>query len=200
MKNGKARSGGPGARVSVGKTGSDAAWKFLGVTTFLMLATCAMAPDRGTRAVAVFLILTLRIAPILLFVFFLFVLFNLLVSPRQVRQWMGAESGIRGWLIAGIGGVLSVGPIYAWYPLLAELRQRGLRPAFAAVFLYNRAVKLQLLPVLVHYFGGMFVAVLTFYMVLASIVSGVTVEAIGCRGPKQPDVPSAKPDNSGFPQ
>lgn len=84
--------------------------------------------------------------------------------------------GVRGWLIAIAGGILSAGPIYLWYPLLADLQERGMRKAFSAAFLYNRAIKLPLLPVLIAYFGLLFAAVLSASMVAASGIIGVLTE------------------------
>jgi len=52
--------------------------------------------------------------------------------------------------------VISMGPIYAWYPLLKELRGKGATNSFIAVFLGNRAVKPFLLPIMISYFGGMY--------------------------------------------
>jgi len=44
-----------------------------------------------------------------------------------------------------------------------------------AVFLYNRAVKPFLLPVMIAYFGWVYVGILTVLTVLASIVNGYLV-------------------------
>lgn len=52
-----------------------------------------------------------------------------------------------------VAGVLSAGPAYAWYTLLAGLRGQDMRRALVAAFLYARAVKLPLLPIMAHYFG-----------------------------------------------
>ena len=75
-------------------------------------------------------------------------------------------------------GVLSHGPIYTWYPLLRELRKQGMKIGLMAVFLYSRAIKIPLLPLLVYYFGIAFVIILTGYMIIASIAEGQIVEMI----------------------
>lgn len=73
---------------------------------------------------------------------------------------------------------LSHGPIYLWYPLLKELRNQGMRSGLVAVFLYNRAIKIPLLPLMVYYFGAIFVVVLLIYMIIASMVEGEIIEMI----------------------
>ena len=85
---------------------------------------------------------------------------------------MGGESGIKGWVLAISMGILSHGPIYVWYPLLKDLRDHGMRSGLIAVFLYNRAIKIPLLPVMIFYFGIGFVIILSIYMMIASVVEG----------------------------
>jgi hypothetical protein len=91
---------------------------------------------------------------------------------------MGRDSGLRGWSLAIVGGILSVGPIYAWYALLRDLRTKGMRTALIAVFLYNRGIKLPLLPLMIHYFGLAYTLVLAIYMTLFSLLNGILVEKI----------------------
>lgn len=65
-----------------------------------------------------------------------------------------------------------MGPIYAWYPLLKELREKGAGLFPIAVFLYCRAVKPFLLPIMISYFGWQYVIILTVLTVLGSIAIG----------------------------
>ena len=50
-------------------------------------------------------------------------------------------------------GVVSLGPMYLWYHMLGELKEKGVRTPLLAAFLYSRAVKIPMLPVMAHYFG-----------------------------------------------
>jgi len=164
---------------------------FLGTVLFTLLLWI-VRPASVARAVPFFVSILRQIWPVLLLVFGLLFAVNLLVSPAAVKRWLGSGSRTRGWLIAVAGGILSSGPIYLWYPLLAELREHGMRTALAATFLYNRAVKPALLPLLVYYFGLGFTVVLTVYMILLSIVQGVLVEGVvgaGQGGKRGPDLP-----------
>ncbi len=119
-----------------------------------------------------------HLIPVLLLVFALIFISNLLIHPDWVHAHVGKGSGLKGWVVAVIGGVLSVGPVYPWYALLKELRTKGMRTALIAVFLYNRGIKLPLLPLMIHYFGMAFTLILAAYLTLFSLLSGVIMEKI----------------------
>lgn len=119
-----------------------------------------------------------RIILILLVVFLLIFLTNIFLSPETISSHLGNTAGIKGWIISIVGGILSTGPIYLWYPLLADLKERGMKDSFIATFLYNRAIKPPLLPLMIHYFGIKLVVVLTVYMVIFSVINGILVEKI----------------------
>ena len=53
-----------------------------------------------------------------------------------------------------------------------------MRSGLIAAFLYNRAIKIPLLPVMVYYFGIRFVGTLLVWMILASVVEGKMIEMV----------------------
>lgn len=114
----------------------------------------------------------LKVIPVLFLVFVLMVIFNMIMTPTRIEAYLGKASGIKGWLLAMLGGVLATGPIYTWYVLIAELKEQGMKNSLAAAFLYSRAVKLPLLPLLIHYFGITYTLMLTFYLLVFSVMSG----------------------------
>ena len=120
----------------------------------------------------------LQVLPVLGLVFLLLFIANLVLKPEWIRRYLGSGSGIKGWLAATLGGMLSLGPIYPWYAMLAELREKGMRNALIAAFLYSRAVKLPLLPLMIHYFGVYYTLILCIYLVVFSIISGIVVEKL----------------------
>jgi uncharacterized membrane protein YraQ (UPF0718 family) len=65
-----------------------------------------------------------------------------------------------------------------WYPLLSDLQKKGVKNSFIATFLYNRAIKPALLPLIIFYFGLAFTIVLTIVMIIASVFQGLIVEKI----------------------
>jgi uncharacterized membrane protein YraQ (UPF0718 family) len=158
------------------KKNSRSNYYFFAIVIAFYSIAALLDPPTVIRALRIFADILLRIAPVLVLVFFLLFLTDLLISPKKMMKYLGRESGAIGWLVAIAGGIISSGPIYVWYPFLADLRAKGMRPALAATFLYNRAVKVPLLPLMVYYFGITFTTVLTAYMVLFSLVNGYCTE------------------------
>jgi hypothetical protein len=57
-----------------------------------------------------------------------------------------------------------------------------MRASLASAFLYSRAIKLPLLPLMVHYFGGLYTAVLCIYLLVFAFVSGIAMAIFEERG------------------
>lgn len=137
--------------------------------------------ERIYRALQISYDIFIQILPVLAMVILLMWISNYLLKPKTVSKHLGKESGIKGWILAVLFGIISHGSIYVWYPLLKNLREQGMRDGLIAVFLYNRAVKIPLLPLMIYYFGAVFAVALTFYTVLASVIEGKIIEVIESR-------------------
>ena len=111
-------------------------------------------------------------------VFILMLVLNLFLKPAQIVKFLGREAGIKGVILSAVAGIISAGPIYAWYPLLKDLREKGAANTFLAIFLGNRAVKPFLLPIMISYFGWIYVLILTVFTLLGSILVGYFVGAL----------------------
>ena len=133
------------------------------------------APDKAGQALKssgnVFLSMLLPLA----LVFFIMLLINLFLKPAALAKFLGKGSGIKGIILSASAGIISAGPIYAWYPLLKVLKEKGAGDSSVAIFLYNRAIKPFLLPVMISYFGWVYVVILTIIMVIASVIVGFSV-------------------------
>ena len=149
---------------------------FLLIITCLYIIVLLIEKEIALNALEFSIKLLYQLSPVLLLIFALIFLSNLLIKPDWVRSNVGKGSGLRGWLVAMVSGILSVGPIYAWYALLRDLQAKGMRTALIAVFLYNRGIKLPLLPLMIHYFGGVYTLILAVYMSLFSVVGGILLE------------------------
>lgn len=97
---------------------------------------------------------------------------NLFIHPGSIVKFVGEKSGLRGALLAAAAGVVSMGPIYAWYPFLKEVRSKGAGYEPIAVFLNSRTVKPVLLPVMISYFGWVFTLMLTLFTILGAFTMG----------------------------
>ena len=123
-------------------------------------------------------LMLLEIAPILLVVLFLMALINYKFNPKKLAEHLGEESGMKGWLLALGLGILSHGPMYAWYPMLKDLMKHGLKYSLITAFFYARAVKVPIMPLMVSYFGLAFTIVLTLYIIVAAFIQGLLIERL----------------------
>lgn len=164
-------------------------WLFLAVVVLMYAIIAFIDFPIAQESLRFFGKVILQVIPVLLVVFGLMVLFNLILTPKRIEDYLGKASGIKGWLLALVGGVLATGPIYTWYILIGELKKQGMQTSLAAVFLYSRAVKLPLLPLLVHYFGVSYTLILTLYLLGFSVLSGIVTGFVAdrSRDNQQPD-------------
>jgi uncharacterized membrane protein YraQ (UPF0718 family) len=135
------------------------------------------APDKAGQAIKSTGNVILSMLIPLCLVFFIMLLINLFLKPAAVANFLGKGSGVKAIVLSAIAGIISTGPIYAWYPLLKDLRDKGAGESSIAIFLYNRAVKPFLLPVMIGYFGWLYVVILTILMILASVAVGFSVSS-----------------------
>ena len=118
----------------------------------------------------------LSLLPLFLLIIILTALINYFLKPKQIIKHFGKDSGAKGIFYALIGGIISHGPMYAWYGMLQDMRSHGLKDGLIAVFMYARAVKLPLLPFMVDLFGLLFTIVMTLYILIASVVQGKVID------------------------
>ena len=147
---------------------------FIAIIVFyliLLFTNFPLAKDALIRS----LNLLQKIVPIFILVLILIFLSNIFLDYKKTIKFLGKGAGLKGWFISIIGGILSMGPIYMWYPILSDLKEKGMKDYFIAAFLYNRAIKIPLLPMMIFYFGLPFTIILTFYMILFSIINGILV-------------------------
>jgi uncharacterized membrane protein YraQ (UPF0718 family) len=138
----------------------------------------AVMPDRASLALKSSGNIFLNMLIPLCLVLVLMILLNLFLKPAQIVRFLGKGAGIKGILLSAAAGIISTGPIYAWYPLLKDLRGKGAGNSPIAIFLYNRAVKPFLLPVMIGYFGWEYVVILTVLTVLASVAIGYSMNIL----------------------
>jgi uncharacterized membrane protein YraQ (UPF0718 family) len=108
---------------------------------------------------------------------------NVFVRPGQVLRFLGGRSGIKGVLLSSVAGIISMGPVYAWLPFLAAIRDKGASDFHVANFLSSRAVKPVLLPLMIGYFGWRFSILFTVFNMVGALVvaAAVTYMADRCQ-------------------
>jgi len=152
-------------------------WYFLTLVIFAYILLLIFYQDIYLDSLSIFFELIYKIIPIFVLVFILMSLSNYFITPEFVIKHL-REKGIKKWFFMVVGGILSSGPIYMWYPLLADLKKKGLKHGLIACFLYNRAIKIPLLPLAIIYFDWRYIFILTLVLVFFSIVQGVLIDKL----------------------
>ncbi len=156
-------------------------WLFLTAVIVAYVWLYFLNPDVVKSAWLSFGVLASKIGPVLAIVFALLFLFNILAEPKWIGRYVGEKSGVRGWIVAIVAGALSLGPIYPWYILLGELKKKGMHFSLIAVFLYARAIKLPLVPLMAHYFGVAFTIILLVYILVFAVLNGLVMKFLFSR-------------------
>ncbi len=144
-------------------------WYFLIFIVCLYIILAVVRLDLFLSSCDLFYKIIIKIIPAFILVFILMVVTNYFVTPQFISQHLKGK-GVKHWLFIILGGILSSGPPSMWYPFLAELKSKGLDNGSIACFLYNRAIKLPLLPIAAVYFSWQYIIVLTLVMVVLSII------------------------------
>ena len=153
-------------------------WYFLGFVVLIYIITLFVNLKTFLESIIFFKNILITVLPVLGLILVLMALTNYFVKPKSLSKYLGNKSGIKGWLIAIVAGIISSGPIYMWYPLLNDLQKQGMKNGLIATFLYNRAVKIPLLPLLFYYFGLVYSVVLMFVMIIVSVLQGMVIEKL----------------------
>ena len=108
------------------------AWWFLIVVVIGYVVLYFINPDTFSSSMDFFVNILNKVIPIFILVFVLMSLTNYLITKQTISKYL-KQRGIKRWLFVIIGGILSTGPIYMWYPFLADLRSKGLRYGYLLI-------------------------------------------------------------------
>jgi uncharacterized membrane protein YraQ (UPF0718 family) len=157
---------------------SRTGWYFLLIVIGIYIITYLIKPDFLIPALNFAWNIFLKIIPVFILIFALMFIINYFITPKWLAEKLEKSKGIKAWSLTIIAGVISTGPIYMWYPMLAELKEHGLKQGLMATFLYARAVKPALMPLMIYYFGLTFTIILTIVMIVFSIIQGEILQKI----------------------
>lgn len=150
--------------------------KFFLLVVFLYLVLFFINSEKAATSLEKGSLVLLKLIPIFLVVIILTAVINYFLKPQQIIKYFGKKSGMVGWFYALLGGIISHGPMYAWYSMLQDMKSHGLRDGLITTFFYARAIKIPLLPLMVDYFGLIFTAILSVYILLGAFVQGRLIE------------------------
>ncbi len=111
-------------------------WLFpIGVLVVYLLLW-AVAPPKALSALKASLALGWHLLPSLGLVFIFMAALNLFMRLPDLANLMHKGSPLVRMVFAASAGILSTGPIYAWYPMLKDLREKG-RPRACWLFFWS---------------------------------------------------------------
>jgi len=149
---------------------------FLIIVILITIGTLFIDPDRTLNALHYSLKLFIDLIPVIIIVVIFTTLVNFFINQKKLSSYLGKGSGIKGWIIAIIAGIITHGPIYVWFNMLKEMKEHGMRTSFIAIFLYDRAIKIPLIPVMLYYFGTLYTITLLLVIIITSPLIGLIVE------------------------
>jgi len=136
-------------------------WIFPACVALVYLVLWVITPEMIMPAFKTIKNILIHMAfPLALAVFMMFLL-NLFITPAHITRFMEKQINIKKMLMSSAAGIISMGPIFTWYPFLKTLKQKGVPDLYLANFLSSRAVKPILLPVMISCFGWRFSLVFT---------------------------------------
>lgn len=160
------------------------AWLFLVGTVAVYAFLFCLFPERIRSAAVESGQIGLRMIFPLAAAWTMMVVLNLFVTPAHASRFLGRRAGIRGVFLSALAGIVSMGPIYAWYPFLRTVRDKGAADFHLANFLSHRAVKPVLLPVMIGYFGWCYSMVFTAMSIAGALLVACIVGRFN-RSPKK---------------
>lgn len=171
MPKGTNAKGGSGT----GRAGLVRFWAFPAIVAVAYGVVALAGPEQAAAALRASWRTLLQVAPALAVAFGVMVGLNLLVTSAQIKRFLGKGTKSKGALLSSVAGILSMGPIYVWYPLLKDLREKDISDFHLANFLGCRAVKIPLMPMMAAYFGWTFTLILSGLMIVEAMITGLLV-------------------------
>jgi len=153
------------------------AWYFLASAVFIYIILLIFYDEIFFTSLTFVYNILIKVLPFFVIAFILMAVANYFITPQRLLKHFRGR-GIKKWIFIIVGGILSSGPVYMWYPLLADLKKKGLSYGLIACFLYSKAIKIPLMPLLILYFGWTYFTVLTTVMILFSIIQGMLINKL----------------------
>lgn len=168
----------PVAKTTKKKKKKYMGMNFLMVVIFIYIIFYFFYPQRILDAMYASGLLLIKIGSFLWLLVVIMGIADHYSDPGRMKRLLGTGSGVKGWVIAIVSGIISAGPIFIWYPFLSDMKKKGMKNSLIAVFLYNRAIKIPLIPILVYYFSFKFVLIMLICMIAASVLEGLLMDFI----------------------
>ncbi len=154
-----------------------AQWYFLIFVIIIYIILFFINAGYFNKSLSFFIEMLKKIIPSFFIVFVFMIFINYFVTPKLIAKHF-KEKSIRKWFFAVIGGIISTGPPFLWYPLLKEAKEKGVSYGIIACFIYVRSIKIPYIPILILYFGIKYTLILSFLIIIMSVIHGIIINKI----------------------
>ncbi len=151
---------------------------FLLAVLILYIVLYFIKPERITECIYRWGKNFLFLLPVFALVIFLSALVAYYFPKEKIAKMLKGKSRLRGYNISLIAGIISHGPIFAWFPLLHTLQQSGWSKGGLVTFIYGKSVKLTLIPLMIGFFGLRYTLVFSFFISVGALVQGFLFDQI----------------------
>lgn len=115
--------------IQGGRQREGRAWIMTTLVAGVGILLVAIYPTQGAGAMAAFEDSLLEMLLVMPAVFIIMGLFSVWVPSETINRYLGRNSGARGMVVAIVIGMLPTGPLYAAFPLVKGLVDKGASPA-----------------------------------------------------------------------
>jgi uncharacterized membrane protein YraQ (UPF0718 family) len=151
---------------------------FLGLVIFLYLILYFVNSDKTLQSIEHFIKNTWTVVPIFLIVILISALINYYFPKERLSKILQEKSGFQTYLVSLLAGSISMGPLFSWFPLLKNLKEKGLKDGVLVTFIYAKSIKLTLIPIMIGFFGHVYTIIFMLFIAFAAIVQGLLYEFI----------------------
>jgi uncharacterized membrane protein YraQ (UPF0718 family) len=158
------------------KSSFNAKYVFLIVICLAYLVASLINAEKATLAFKNFLIHFFSFLPIFVVMMIMMQLVQLFVHKKDLISKLKKISGKKQKFVYILAGIFSMGPLYVWFPLLKNLKDKNISMGNLASFIYARSIKPIFFPVLFYYFDWKYILSLFISLFIFALIQGFVVD------------------------
>jgi len=139
-------------------------------TILLYFVLFLLFPDKTEIALFKSIHLFEKLLLVLGVIFIFMVINNMFITKEKIQKYF--SNSLKGYFISIFASFIAMGPTYAWYPLLENLKEKGIRESLLIVFLFARSIKIVWLPMMILFFGLKYTILFVLVVSIFSILQG----------------------------
>ncbi|RJQ31836.1 MAG: hypothetical protein C4562_05195 [Actinobacteria bacterium] len=147
-----------------------------GLAIIIYLFVFILSPQKGFLALRISTVTLLNVILIIFSVFIFIGLFHVWIHEDLIIKHLGHESGLKGLALGALTGTSLNGPLFAIFPMLKSLLEKGAKLGVITVIFATYAIKVPLLPLEVSFFGWKFTIIHNLLMLLAAFIMAPLME------------------------